>query len=165
MRKQLIKLAPHKLATETVKRRVEHQQADFDDDIPRANLHFFDMKELFRVLLQSNVKDKMYCGIMEWQNKSDAVELWHTVACGSSNRTTSGIFAHSGTGAPVFVPDFVWFVCGHRECFCKDSKVEDDGFSNIHLGLVRCVGVNKIHPGRRYGKAVLDKSHASIPDA
>ena len=78
MRKQPVKLALHKLSTETAKRRLENQQNE--DNIPRADLYFFDMKELFRVILQSDMTKKMYSGIMEWKDKAQAVELWHSVS-------------------------------------------------------------------------------------
>lgn len=78
MRKQSVKLAVHKLSTETAQRRLENQQND--DNIPRADLYFFDIKELFRTMLQSDVTDKMYRGMMEWRDKEDAVEVWHSVS-------------------------------------------------------------------------------------
>lgn len=73
MRKQPVKLATHKLSTETARRRLENQQND--DNIPRADLYFFDLKELFRIILQSDMTNKMYSGMMEWRDKAQAVEL------------------------------------------------------------------------------------------
>lgn len=149
MRKQSVKLALHKLSTETAQRRLENQQNT--DQIPRSDMYFFDMKELFRTILQSDVKDKMYRGMMEWRNKEDAVELWQSTSWGSSNKTTSGHFAHDPKGAPVFVSDMVEFICNKRGCYCKAASA---GFR--HFGRIRCVGINQRKGSKRNGKVELE---------
>lgn len=80
MRKQSVKLAPHKLSTETAARRLENQQNEHNNSIPRADRYFFNMKELFRVILQSDMAKKMYSGMIQWRNKAQAIELWHSVS-------------------------------------------------------------------------------------
>lgn len=77
MRKQPVKLALHKLSTETAQRQLDNQQND--DNIPRADLYFFDMKELFCIILQSDMTQKMYRGMMEWKDKAQAIEMWNSV--------------------------------------------------------------------------------------
>lgn len=174
MRKQPVKLALHKLSTETAQRRLENQQND--DNIPRADLYFFDMKELFRIILQSDLTNKMYSGMMEWRDKAKAIELWHSVrrirnhssgtrcpdcsstlmlsqmSWGSSNKTTSGHFAHDPSGKPIFVSDFVEFRCNRHDCRCHRNNPSP---GDRHFGRVRCVGVNQIQGSKRNGKSMI----------
>lgn len=153
MRKQPVKLAPHKLSTETAERRIENQQNEHNDNIPRADLYFFDMKELFRVILQSDMTQKMYSDMMEWKDKAEAIELWHSMSWGSSDKTTSGHFAHNLKGNPIFVSDFVEFRCNKHGCRCRHSNSASPG--DVHFGRVRCVGINQIKGSRRNGKFMI----------
>lgn len=128
VRKQPVKLASHKLSAETAQRRLENQQNE--DKIPRADLYFFDMKELFRLILQSDLTAKMYRGMMEWKDKAKAIELWNSMSWESSNKTTSGNFAHDSNGKPLFVSDFVEFRCNKYGCRCRRNVSPGD----IHFG-------------------------------
>lgn len=63
MQKQPVKLALHQLSTETVEQQLENQEND--NNIPRTDLYFTNMKELFCILLQSNITKKMHCGMLD----------------------------------------------------------------------------------------------------
>lgn len=70
---------------------------------------------------------------------------------GSSNKTTSGQFAHDLNGKPIFVSDFVEFRCSKRDCRCRSGLRR-----NVHFGRVRCVGINQINGSKRNGKVELE---------
>lgn len=168
MRKQPVRLALHKLSTETAERRLENQQKD--DNIPCADLYFTDMKELFRVILQSTITNKMHRGMMDWKNKDKATEMWHsvslqylcprnllipsTMAWGSSNKTTSGEFAHDSGGKPIFVSDFVEFRCNKHGCRCKRDATTRPPV--VHFGRVQCIGINQIDGSKRNGESLME---------
>lgn len=71
---------------------------------------------------------------------------------GSSNKTTSGHFAHDLNGKPLFVSDFVEFQCNRHDCQCRKSMSSAD----LHFGRVRCVGINHIEGSKRNGKVELE---------
>lgn len=134
MAKFPVKLAPHKLSTETLQHRQRQRLLSHKDNIPRVDLYYFDFKALFCRLLKSNITKTMFCGLMEWQDKADALELWQSYSWGSSNKTTSGVFAYTADRNPIFVSDFVKFYCNNTHCFCAHKS--------MHIGRVCCVGIN-----------------------
>ncbi|KAI4657368.1 uncharacterized protein J4E79_007441 [Alternaria viburni] len=108
----------------------------------------FDMKELFKCMLQSKSmrsSDRMFVGMGQFVD--NPTELWHSPCWLGSVRTTSGQYAHLKDGSPIFPSDYIWW--------------STDRDSSQHLARVRLVGVDKTSTAKKrktLGKIIIQAS-------
>ena len=146
MRAADIPLTVEKLATEQASRKRDEAQAGKN---PMAKLHIIDPTSMFTAFMSSDVGQGMHTGLAHFVDEPE--ELYHSHSWASSNRSTSGEFAHiigweetEGEGIidgiidVVFPSDIVLYCCTIKDCPCQAVNVEQPYIS--HIGRVYGVG-------------------------
>ena len=137
IRKKSVALNPDKLSTQRQARAAEREA--FNPNIsPTKDLYFFNLADVTKRILQSDLASKMHFGLAELVD--NPTQLWHTKAWAASARSTSGQFARypptpppDGPTEPILPSDCVEYFCYDEPCpRCKNSP--DDG--KPHYGLV-----------------------------
>ena len=132
-----VALNPDKLSTQRQARAAEREA--FNPNIsPTKDLYFFNLADVTKCILQSDLASKMHFGLAELVD--NPTQLWHTKAWAASARSTSGQFARypptpppDGPTEPILPSDCVEYFCYDEPCpRCKNSP--DDG--KPHYGLV-----------------------------
>ena len=141
VRKKAVALNPEKLSIQRQARAIERE--GFDPKIaPTKNLYFFNLADITKRILQSDLVSKMHFGLAELVN--NPTQLWHTKSWASSIRTTSGQFARypallpGGPTEPILPSDCVEFFCFNTPCACLNRP---DGL--LHRGFVSEVYTDK----------------------
>ncbi|KAM0440826.1 hypothetical protein ACHAPT_000127 [Fusarium lateritium] len=160
MREAQVPLRVDQIATETAARKRElqaAQQANPDSslvtdtlmaDQVTSTMRFFDHESLFKAFLSSSTGRQLHHGLGYFVDH--AQELWHAPCWTSAIRTTSGHYTHImytdddgevKPSQPIFLGDFVYYVCEGSEGQCYCEHLETDDYEKAHL--VRVSGVGK----------------------
>ena len=101
---------------------------------PTETIVFFNAIYLIKTILATlNLLNKMYQGIMHFVDKP--TKLYHSLAWGSSARTTSKEFIRYPNSLPILPSDFIYFKYLEIDCLCRTAN------SN-HIGRVLYVRRN-----------------------
>lgn len=182
MREANIPLKAEKLPTETERKKGKVRADDALIAVVNATLTFFDPPSVFKNIIASDIFTKMHHGLAYFVDEPR--ELFHSHAWASSIRTTSGQYAHIAPdmeasethGAAVFPSDFVYFYCLDDGCYCKGIAEDSDDITDLHIGRVWGVGIDKrsdsltfdaivlqIHEGLRKGDPRLQNHNFDPP--